>query len=675
MSDVKPMRMSDWNRGPEVPGLRLPPAGVAPSPPPPEEPRTPEKSQPPTATPPTIWQGFDLLRLPMGLLRRWYVPVPLSIIGGIVGILIALTLFHASYSVTVRLIVRNPQSFAVSEQSYSPSKLQPSTLVAAVKSPQVAREVSDRLALNMPPGALLPMIEVSEVKRTEFVDINVTTPWPAKETANFATAWAEEAIRFTRKLQADESVEMKTYLEEQARRNDRELEQVNQKLTAFAEQREIIDVNKEMDQYLKSIADMTVQYEIGRVDLQATDHRLESLRSEIRKHSPTFDDLKKAEIKLQELGEYYTDKNPIYQDELDKVEALRRKVNEELKSNQLNASDFTGTFVGNALYMQIIELEAKRDSLARQTDQLSKMLAEARAKLKELPGVALEIAPLMESSQALRASRDALLKRMQEVEVFENLAPGYYRLFKTPTAKDVVVSGRGTKTILVVVVFAALFGMLGVAIAVGLEFFDQTLRTRAEAEVLLGTKCVYAMPGTKEKTVPYFQQELWAEIIGPLLPVARIQTFWQVCPSPRTDTFWETLLAEAHTMGIRLLVVHLTGEVPKPLEALPRVGPQDFTSLPGSTRVVLWELPVDTNIDVVRQIAATLQSARSTFNEIWLHGNGIVREPASSLARTADRIFLLVTLNAAVRDFWQTQRTLLTDPRPLDGFISMDSKS
>ncbi len=625
-----------------------------------------------TPPPPTVYSGFDLLRLPMGLLRRWFIPVPLGLLGAVLGFAAALSLLGTSAMVTVRLMIRNPQSFAISDNAYSPTRLQPTTLLGAIQSPQVAREVVDRMGLTISPSALLSMISVAEVKKTEFVDITVTTPWDAKETAKLAGVWAEEAIRFTRKLQADESVEMKAYLQEQLRRNDSELGAVNAKIGEFTDKQGIIDTSKEMDSYLASIQDLNMRYETGIVDLQAIQFQLENLRTEIRKHSPTFDDLKKAEIKLQELGEYYTDQNPIYLEELDKVEALRRKVNDELHSQTMGASDFTGTFVGNAIYMQIIELESKRESLTRQNEQVKRMLEEARSKVKELPSIALQMAPLMESSQALRSARDVLIKRLQEVEVFQNVAPGYYKLFKKPTAKDVIVSGRTTKIAILTILGGAAFGVLGLLAAAGLEFLDATVRTKAEAQALLGCPCLFTIPA-KPEALPNLPQDMWASVVGPLSSSGRSQVFWQPCPSPQTDFFWSTLLGQAGDMRLRVLVLHLAGTLSPALDALPRVGPREAASA-GPHRHVLWELPPDLTMEALPSILATLRTALTVHSEVWLHATGLVREPFSTVARSAERITVLFTLDAAVREFWSTQQTLLAPRERLDGFVALENK-
>jgi hypothetical protein len=205
---------------------------------------------------PTVIQGFDLLRLPAAFLRRWWIPATLGFVGIILGLLAGLKMFDVKSSVSVRLMARSPQSFAVSPSSYVPSRLQGATLLGALESPQVAREVARKFDRGIPPGALQSMIAIEEIRKTDFVDIVVTAPFGADETAKLATLWAGEALGFTSRLQADESAEMKSYLEEQLQRTDTELGEVNKRIVAMREQAGVVDVEKEIDAYLKSLADL-----------------------------------------------------------------------------------------------------------------------------------------------------------------------------------------------------------------------------------------------------------------------------------------------------------------------------------------------------------------------------------------------------------------------------------
>jgi hypothetical protein len=694
MSEPTPLRLSEWGTssgpppgpqpagGASLPPLRPPsapgstsagtqqatddPADDGPLPAP--KPAMPEPGFKPS---PMIFQGFDLMRLPGGILRRWWLPVMLGVLGLGAGLLAGLQLFDVNASVSVRLMGRDPQSFAVRTTSYSPSRLQGATLIGALGSPQVAMAVAEKLGGGFTSRQLQSMIEVQEVRRTDFVDIVVTTRLDAAETAKIAGLWAQEALAFTTRLQAEESSEMKAYLEEQLRKTDAQIESVNNKLVALRESAGVIDVDKELEAYLKSLTELNLQFETNRVDLEALNFQLDSLRREIRKHSPSFEELKAEESKLQEMQEYYTDQNPIFIEARERVESLRMKVEREVNSTEIPLSDFTGTYVGNALYLKILELESTQENLILQQQQLEVRRKEARSKLENLPELAMRAGPLMETAESLRAARDILLGRLQEATAFEELAPGYYRLFKLPTAKDVTLGSRKLKLALATFFFGALFFAVGAAGAAGLEFMDGLVKTAPEAEAALLCRSLARVkaPTGKKIPPPVRSQDLWADVIGPLAS-QRVRMFWTPVDVPATGVFWSALLEAAQNMEIRVLVIQLTGDLAPALEHLPRVaGHQLQTS--GDTPVSLWEVGAGLTPKGAREVAQKIRAAQKLFQEIWIVCSGVVREPAAGVTREFPETIMLCALGLADRNFWHTQRTLLTTHKPLRGVVTL----
>ncbi|MFZ4773831.1 MAG: hypothetical protein ACOYM3_00615 [Terrimicrobiaceae bacterium] len=685
MKEPSPLRLSEWSAAAkdDLTSPPLPPVGPsAPAPTtgnerPRPQPATPEAAREQVPAParknsPTIIQGFDLLRLPLGLLRRWWIPLSLGFIGLAIGLVGGLKLFKVSSTVSVRLMARNPQSFAVSTTSYVPSRLQGATLLGALASPQVAREVADKLGKDLTPKEIQAMISIEEVRKTDFVDIVVTTPFDAERTAKLGALWAEEALAFTSRLQADESGEMKRYLQEQLRRTDSELERVNAKIIAMRREAGVVDVEKEIDVYLKSLGDLDLRYETARIDLESVDYQLAALHKEIPKHSKSFEELKAEEAKLQEMGDYYTDQNPIYQEALERVNTLRTKVEKELTSSDVPLSDFTGTYVGNALYLQILDLESKQKNLTLQRAQLEDMRKSEREKLKDLPEKAMIAGPLLETSQSLRAARDVLTKRLQEVVVFEEVAPGYYRLFKIPTARDVTVSSRKGKLVVAAFFGGFAFFTLGLLAAAGLEFLDATVRTPGEMEAALLCSSLAHLPVAKkgDQASNLRPQELWADVIG-ALSTGKTRVFWAPLASRQAGQFWDALLEAGRSMDLRILLVHLAGEIPERLASLPRIAPHQLQTPPHDQGIVLLELPPDLSAEKCREIVSRIKTAQPYYQEIWIETTGLVREPAASVSRDFSETILLCSLGAADRNFWQTQRTLLATNRPLRGAVAL----
>jgi hypothetical protein len=695
VKEPPPLRLSDWSDTPAGgPGTPQPPPAL-PSDPPASE-AAPPRLDPtgaaavnpaqdnlpapllgggdqPFPHSPTIFRGFDLLRIPGGTLRRWRIPATFAMTGAILGVAAGALLLPVKSTVTVRLMARDPQTFASSTTSYLPSKPQGATLLGALASPQVAREVAAKLG-DVRADQLLDMISVSEVRKTDFVDIVVVAPYDAERTAQLAQLWGEEALRFTRGLQADEIRETKAYLEEQLNGMNSDLAALNREITALREEAGVVDVPREIESALNTISELDLRQETVATDLEATERQVASLRQEIRKHGPGLEQLRTEEEKLAQMAEYYTEQNPIFQETKERLDKLRAKMDADMNSPEAPLSGFTGTEVGNALYLQIIEAEGKRDSLVLQRDQLSKLLEAARQKLKELPQMQLAAAPLLERAQSMSLARDALLKRLQEVTVFAEVSPGYYRLFKVPTARDVYAGSRMKRVATGGAAGAFVFFFLGLLVCAGREFMDPTVRTPAEAEAALGARGLARIPAPFEKsreTVLAQRQQLWAASIG-ALSAGRVRAFWTPVPTPGADIFWQALLEAGRGMGIGILVVDLSRELEAALSELPRVAMSELSSsVAPPDHAALLPMPALPAGAKAREMAETLKAAGRHHPEVWVVATGPLHESMARLLREFPEPVVLCALGQADRDFWKTQRALLGEHRPLKGVVSI----
>lgn len=695
MKDPSPLRLSDWPAAPTgAPGTPPPPPPLpedppASAPPPPRPDPTGHadgntaRDNPPESAPadteepippsPTIVHGFDLLRIPGGILRRWYIPAALALAGALAGTVAGALLLPVKSSVTVRLMTRDARTLASSTTSYIPSTPQGATLLGALASPQVAREVAASLG-DVRADELLDMVTVTEVRKTDFVDIEMVTPYDAARTAKLAQLWGEEALRFTRALQADEIRETEAYLEEQLKGIDTELDLINKEITAMREDTGVVDASREIDAALGTISELELRHESVTTDLEAVTRRLATLQQEIRKHGPGLEQLRAEEEKLTQLAEYYTEQNPIFQESKERLDKLREKMDADMTSPETPLSGFTGTEVSNALYLQILETEGKRDSLVLQRDQLSRALEAARQKLKDLPRMQLAAAPMLERAQSMRIARDAILKRLQEVAAFAEATPGYYRLFKVPTARDVHSGSRAKRVAAAGAAGAFVLLCLGLLVCSGLEFLDPTVRTPAEAQAALGARGLARIPAPFTRTreaVLARRQQLWSTAIGPLSD-GRVRAFWTPVPTPGADTFWQALLAAGRDMGIAILIVDVSRELEAVLSDLPRVAMSELSSTSAPPdHAALLPMPSLPEGAKAREMAERLNAAGRHHPEVWVVATGPVHESMARLLREFPEPVLLCALDQQDRNFWMTQRALLGKNRPLKGVVSI----
>ena len=686
MKDQPPLRLSEWSGAAAPPrsGSDAPPPPIITPPAAPPTPSTPASTlSPPAAAadpaptkpqpapvytpPPVIFQGFDLLRIPTGILRRWWIPVAAGVAGALLGILLGAVLWPPESTVSVRLMSRNPKNFSAGSEAYTPGTLQGATLLGALKSPQVAREVASKFGDGARADELLDMVSVEEVRKTDFVDIIFATPYDAERTAQLARLWGEEALNFTSRLQSDETRETKSYLEEQLRAMQADIESVNTKLTELRRNAGVVDADKEIDAALRSLADIKLRFQTVRTSHEAVEHKLSSLRAEIRKHGPGMDQLRSEEKHLAELAEYYTDINPVFQEARDRVDRLRETLNAETSSPDTPTSQFVGSQVANSIYLQILEAESEQESLALQEEELGRLEKEAREKLNELPKLQMEAAPLLERATSLRISQDALLKRLKEVSVFHDVSPGYFRLFKVPSAKDVQTSSRVKRMVIGGFLMGFFSFGLGLVACAGLEFLDATVRTSAEASAIFEAPCLANVAANHPASRA---PDLWASVVGPLSSGA-VRSFWAPVPSPAGADFWASMLEAAQRMALPIVIVHLEGPIPAPLENLPRISPAMLRQHRGDAPAVLVELPPAIDAARARETIATLKAAAAHLPAILVEAVGFLQIPVSNILREFPQPVVLCALNAADRTFWKTQRSLLGSDFPVKGVVAL----
>ena len=124
-------------------------------------------------------------------------------------------------------------------------------------------------------------------------------------------------------------------------------------------------------------------------------------------------------------------------------------------------------------------------------------------------------------------------------------------------------------------------------------------------------------------------------------------------------------------MGLRILVVHLTGKLPTPLSDLPRIAPHQLQNPPAGDSIVLLEAPPTLSPSQSHDLIEKIHAATRCYQEIWIETSGLAREPVAGILREFPETIVLCALGVSDRHFWNTQRTLLTVHKPLRGVVSI----
>lgn len=651
------LRVSDWGDQAEPPRAPIPP----PSPPAPVPPAAP----PPPEKPPES-QGMDLPVDPFRLLggiwqrRLWIV------IGAFLG-LIALTAVgflrtETRYQVSAQLIKREvPNSFRAGEigEAFKPRTLSSATLIGLASSANVLARVAESSNPPISLGMLRQSTEVAEQRGTDYLYLTLSGYDSAEATVALANLWAEEVVTYTREMQSRESREIRQYLQQEMANNQAELERVGTGLLEFTQREGLVSVDKQIDAQLRAIGDLDLRYETARLEIDSIDIKLRSLESELARQSPLADELKEARATLADARTNYTDTNPITLDALERVASIEAALKASRAEDNTDLSRFAGTFLGNTLYLQILDLRSERESLQGSLAKLDQLRETARLKLNALPAKELGIAQITRQRASLQNTRDLLQARLREAELFEDRAPGYYQIF-SPATIDAVMT---TEKLLKVAVYALLGLVMGCGGAFGLalvfELFDSRLRTGAEAakawSAPLLAKFPHPLP-TEQTALDDITARLWSRWLGDTQTSAATRVIWTPQADPLEASLWDGLIKEAQRLLPNLLVVDAGGEQ----AALPALSALPITTLTrgaGETNEVqrIAIAGDKMSIQAASELADRLRQFATQGQPVWLRLVGPVREPLTTLSRLGPTPLIAVPAAAATIPHWREQ--------------------
>jgi len=660
-----PMRVSAWSSSADSP---TPAIAVRPRSQTLRE-ATPAQSQEEPSAPGFI--SIDPYRLIGGTWKRsWWILAGL-IAGLLAGLAWGTLKSKTRYEVTVDLIKLDlPTTFRVGDvgEAYHPQVLSGATLVSAVDSFNVLQRVVNKTTEPISVGLLQSSVEVKDERNSDIIHLTLSGYDSAQETVDLANLWAQEVVGFSKDMQVDESRSMHTFLRQQVDATDAELNKLNQDILDYSRKENIVDSDKEIDADLRSLGDVEVRYQTAHINLDTIDYKIHSTEEELRQQSPLADQLKTAHADLDNLRTRYTDENPLVAAQLDKIHDLEQQLQKQGSGSGSDDSQYAGTFLGNTLYLKLLDLQNDKKGLEQERDALEKIRTDTQTKLAAIPEKSAVLAQMGQKRQALTTGRNLLYSRLREAELYESNAPGSFQVFSPATPGRVVVRSKTLK----IVAFAVAGGLGGVFatlfLALGLELADPRVRRGAELQKLLSTPLLGTLKRNDSgRAHQKAAGEIWSRWIGSQVKSRTPRVIWSPAPSAREVLFWDPILLEAADLLADIHVIDCRDQN----QALP---------LPHGTQVAH-----DTRIhvefcDITRLSIAQAEALASSWLEssrqgrhLWIRLSGPVKEPEATLARAGEGVLVLATLHAEPSGFWRAQADLLRKTvGGIVGLVSVD---
>jgi uncharacterized protein involved in exopolysaccharide biosynthesis len=608
-----------------------------------------QPNNPPAAT---AELPFDPLRLLGGLVARWRWLVIGAVLGAVLGLGVSLLRSSTRYEVNLRLMRREiPASFRGGEigEAYKPRQINNATLISAALSDNVLSRVAAKAVPRVSVGLLRLSLDAKEQRGTEFVLLTVSGYNNREATVNLANLWGQEVVEFSRELQTRESREIRTYLQQQLELTDADLNKINQQVLDISRREGIINAEKQIDASLRSLGDLDLRYETARIDLLTLDFRIQNLEAELGRLNPAREKLQAAQRDLDEALVRYTDKNPLVLELRARVETLKREA-ATADNSPADLSLATSTVLGNALYLQLVELRSQKQATTEQLAQLTKLREKARTDLDAIPEKAAQLSRLLQTRGSLETARNLLFARLREAQLFEERAPGYFQLFSPAAADAVSIRPKWLKLLAYLGVGLLLGTALAGAAGVGAELLDSRLRTAAEARRLFKAP-VWARvpPGAEAPRWLAAVESLWMQLMARTSESDGPSAVWAPLPSAAEEQFWEAMITEGERLLDGLLIVDAGAEPSPRLARLP-------AAALGATLHGVHVHRIEAanfSLSDMEQLADRLRAADSP--PVCCRFAGPPREPANTLARRCRPPLVLIDADIGRLDFWEEQ--------------------
>ena len=495
------------------------------------------------------------------------------LIFGSLGTVAGIRMTRQSFALSSSLIKRRvPQTVQASEtgQAFRPVDLNDATLLATLLAGEPLDMAAKRAENGLNSGNLKRLTEASQLEGTDIFYITYHSPISPEDALKFSEIWAAEINAYTKRLQQTEARDVRAILEKEVAAIEKKIEATNREILNFSRDEDFLGGESQVTAVLGKLSQIELELEEARTSSSAKKQQLETLIEQISHQSPIELQIKSANEELANLRSTYTDANPLVQAKLQSIEYLDTQIAKLKESGKAELDAYTGTPLGNQLYLTIIGLRNELLESESRVVSLEKLRRSTAERLAEFPAI-------ISGYEALQKKRDAdiegltlMSNRLKEAEIFASGAPGYWQIFQAPDPRAIIPSSLVKKP----VIFGAVGAMGGAGLAVLLTLF-LTHRTsrRSILECCSATRAplICHLPTSLEEDARAAIAHFWITYVAPRLDHPGSMLFWTAALEPADERRLWTMLAEtaAKDTGKPMQVLDLT---PNPLWADEKTG-------------------------------------------------------------------------------------------------------
>ena len=605
--------------------------------------------------------AIDPIRILAGILTRWYWLVLGALVMGLIGALIGIKINKQTFSLSTALIKRKVlQTLQTSEigQPFRPAEFNDATLLSTLLATEPLDWSGKRINNGLSGVEVASKVEATQLENTDIYYITYHSPISEQDAVKFMGIWSEEILEYTQRLQQSEARIVRDIIGKEVRQLEFRIDQLDQRIIDFAERNNFIGGESQVAAILGKVSQIDLSLQDAQAQKTSLLQQIAEYRKKIKHHSPLEIRLREAEQELASLRSTYTDQNPLVMSKLESISYFQTQVKGLGNIEDSTLEQFTGTDLGNTLYLNIIGTNNKLTDAENRISSLKAQRTIEMERLKKYP-------PIIAKHKALETKRDSLLselsllsKRLKETEIFASGSPGYFQVFEEPDVRKVVPSSLTQKPLIL--------GIAGMVMGAGLALIITALRTQRSSRrsaleccATTGTAYVEEFPEGDLEAETY--EDFWLKRLATKSSEHSPILLWTAALTPEDEkVFWNGLAKAAHRdVDKKLKVCNLTPKFPCGED---QGGAADIDWIKNGGDCLIWRahsLPSLNQRDMLKSVEecyALIKTERSSLKayresrelfEIYLppcQGTIVISTAASgSLRILADRLSTFLT--------------------------------
>lgn len=369
--------------------------------------------------------------------------------------------------------------------------------IQIMKSRTILEQVVDEVGNEeISPGYLAKEFVIQPVQGSDVLKISLQSADP-EEAQNYVNTLVSVFLEWNRLYQQNDRRTARIFIESQLESVSESLRLAEEELRVYKEQEKVLAPSQETLSTIEQMAKLEANLSEVIVRADEVEERMVQVRSNLSSQEQTLVSsttitqnsfvtqyrarLADLEISLSGAKEKYTNLHPSVLSLEAEIEDVKQKLAEEIErvigteTRSLNA-------IHQELYGTLIALEVESMALKAREQALNNVVAQHEATIALLPAKELEFARLMRDAKVLEELYILLRTRNEETKISEAMQTADIQVIDSAILPLRPVKPRVKLNIAI----GAVLGMfLGVGLAFLVEFMDNTINTKEEAERLL----------------------------------------------------------------------------------------------------------------------------------------------------------------------------------------------